>query len=77
MEMDRNERQQSIAVAAYFRAEKHGFSGNSELDDWLEAEREYDGLLTPFPDAMPNEGPPEKDPESSKEPEAPVVPPSS
>ena len=75
--MDSNERQQSIAVAAYFRAEKLGFSGNSELDDWLEAEREYDGLLTPFPDAMPNEGPPEKDEKSNGESEGPVVPPSS
>ena len=140
--MDSNERQQSIAVAAYFRAEKQGLSrirkaadkplsarrfplppgvglggeagvsrtmvragrtasacmpmralqgressvthftessisGNSELDDWLEAEREYDGLLTPFPDAMPNEGPPEADHESSGDSDEPVVPPSS
>ena len=30
-----------IAVAAYYRAEKRGFAQGSELDDWLQAEVEY------------------------------------
>jgi hypothetical protein len=29
-----------IALAAYLRAEARGFSPGSELDDWLQAERE-------------------------------------
>lgn len=28
------------AVAAYFRAERRGFSPGNDLEDWLEAERE-------------------------------------
>lgn len=32
--------QQCIAEAAYYRAERRGFQGGSELDDWLEAETE-------------------------------------
>ena len=31
---------QRVAMAAYFRAEKRGFTPGRELDDWLEAERE-------------------------------------
>lgn len=31
---------QRVATAAYYRAEKRGFSPGAELDDWLEAERE-------------------------------------
>ena len=55
--MDTEERQRRISEAAYFRAEKRGFAANAELEDWLEAERDFDRLLTPFPDAMPSEGP--------------------
>ena len=29
-----------IALAAYYNAERRGFGGNRELDDWLEAERD-------------------------------------
>jgi hypothetical protein len=29
-----------IATAAYYRAQRRGFSPGRELDDWLEAERE-------------------------------------
>jgi len=36
------QRQEQIAVAAYYHAERRGFAGNRELDDWLEAEREID-----------------------------------
>jgi len=34
-----------IAEAAYFRAERRGFCGGSELEDWLQAEAEVDGFL--------------------------------
>ncbi|MBX9916603.1 MAG: DUF2934 domain-containing protein [Nitrosomonas sp.] len=39
-----------IATAAYFRAEKRGFTGNETdaLHDWLEAEREVDNELDIF-----------------------------
>jgi hypothetical protein len=29
-----------VATAAYYRAERRGFTPDAELDDWLEAERE-------------------------------------
>lgn len=35
------ERQRRIAEAAYRKAEDRGFRGDSQLDDWLEAEREH------------------------------------
>lgn len=43
-------RQEMIATAAYFRAEKRGFTGNEidALRDWLEAEREVDRELDMF-----------------------------
>jgi hypothetical protein len=31
-----------IATAAYYRAEARGFVPGQELDDWLEAEAEFD-----------------------------------
>jgi prefoldin subunit 5 len=39
------QRQQMIAEAAYYRAEKRGFSGGEEFHDWLEAEAEVDRRL--------------------------------
>lgn len=30
----------AVATAAYYRAERRGFSPGGELEDWLEAERE-------------------------------------
>jgi Protein of unknown function (DUF2934) len=36
------ERQQWIATAAYFRAQRRGFAAGHEARDWLEAEREVD-----------------------------------
>jgi hypothetical protein len=36
-------REARIAEAAYWRAERRGFTGGQELDDWLAAEREVDG----------------------------------
>jgi hypothetical protein len=35
-------RQEHIATAAYFRAERRGFSHGMAVEDWLEAEAEYD-----------------------------------
>jgi hypothetical protein len=39
------QRRQMIAEAAYYRAEKRGFSGGEEFHDWLEAEAEVDRRL--------------------------------
>lgn len=38
-------REQRIAIAAYQRAERRGFEPGHELEDWLAAEREIDGIL--------------------------------
>lgn len=38
-------RRQMIAQAAYFRAERRGFSEGGEFDDWLEAERDITRAL--------------------------------
>jgi hypothetical protein len=35
-----------VEVAAYYIAERRGFHGGSELDDWVQAEREIDRLLS-------------------------------
>lgn len=39
------ERWNMIAVAAYYRAEQHGFVGESPVNDWIAAEKEIDRLL--------------------------------
>jgi hypothetical protein len=39
------ERWKMIAIAAYHRAEKRGFSPGGEMQDWAEAEKEVDELL--------------------------------
>jgi len=39
------DRQELIAVAAYYRAENRGFSEGDELADWLICEIEVDVLL--------------------------------
>jgi len=36
------ERQQMVAVAAYYRAEKRNFEAGHELEDWLAAEAELE-----------------------------------
>lgn len=43
--IDDNARQAMIAQAAYFRAERRGFTDGGELNDWLEAEREISRML--------------------------------
>lgn len=45
---DHSEEDRMIAVAAYYIAEKHGFTPNHELADWLEAELEIEGYLNSF-----------------------------
>ena len=39
------ERQRMIELAAYYRAERRGFSAGSAEQDWLEAEAEIDRAL--------------------------------
>lgn len=39
------ERYQMIAAAAYFLAERHGFTSGRSLNDWIEAEKEIDSKL--------------------------------
>lgn len=39
-ETEKNMRQKMIDVAAYYKAEKRGFSEGHEMEDWLEAENE-------------------------------------
>lgn len=39
-------REQMIAEAAYFRAERRGFTPGNEMSDWLEAEADVEHLLT-------------------------------
>ena len=40
-----DERRCFIAEAAYFKAERRGFSEGGALEDWVEAEAEIDALL--------------------------------
>ncbi|HEX7080439.1 MAG TPA: DUF2934 domain-containing protein [Gammaproteobacteria bacterium] len=42
---DEERRRQMIAEAAYFRAERRGFSGGDPVPDWIEAEAEIDARL--------------------------------
>jgi hypothetical protein len=37
----KDERFDSIATGAYYRAEARGFTSGQELDDWLQAESEF------------------------------------
>jgi hypothetical protein len=39
---DDGSRESRIAREAYFRAERRGFQPGQELDDWLEAEKEFE-----------------------------------
>jgi hypothetical protein len=45
-ETPQEQRQEMIATAAYFRAEQRGFTGGTELDDWLAAEAEINDRLS-------------------------------
>ncbi len=39
------QRQQVIAQAAYFIAERRGFAPGNELEDWLQAEAEFEACI--------------------------------
>ncbi len=39
------DRHEIIATAAYYRAERRGFNSGDEIQDWLKAEAEVDGLI--------------------------------
>ena len=39
------DRWRRIALAAYLRAERRGFAGDAQLEDWLAAEKEVDEQL--------------------------------
>jgi DUF2934 family protein len=39
------QRRNYVEVAAYYLAERRGFAGGSEIEDWAQAEREVDRLL--------------------------------
>ncbi|MEO8004284.1 MAG: DUF2934 domain-containing protein [Betaproteobacteria bacterium] len=43
-EITQPSREDRIAVIAYYKAERRGFAGEHELEDWLEAERELSGV---------------------------------
>ncbi len=42
---DRIDRNEMIAVAAYYRAEHRGFANGDSMEDWLAAEAEIDASL--------------------------------
>jgi Protein of unknown function (DUF2934) len=44
--IDPSNRRQLVAVEAYLFAERRGFSGGHEVDDWIAAERLVDSWLT-------------------------------
>lgn len=44
-EVSEDMRRGMIAQAAYLRAERRGFTGGNEVEDWLAAEAEVDSLL--------------------------------
>jgi microsomal dipeptidase-like Zn-dependent dipeptidase len=39
------EREQMIAIAAYFLAEQRGFAPGGDAEDWYRAERQIDSML--------------------------------
>lgn len=43
--IDPEQRRQLVAAEAYFFAERRGFSGGNEIDDWVAAERVVDSWL--------------------------------
>lgn len=43
--IDPGKRRQLVAAEAYFLAERRGFAGGNELEDWVTAERAVDSRL--------------------------------
>ncbi|MDE2259892.1 MAG: DUF2934 domain-containing protein [Betaproteobacteria bacterium] len=48
-------REEMIAVAAYYRAEHRDFDGGDSVEDWLAAEAEIDALLRHVGEPRSNE----------------------
>jgi hypothetical protein len=46
------DREQMIAEAAYYRAERRNFAGGREMDDWLAVEEEIDSLINPVRESI-------------------------
>ncbi len=46
--IQKNSRQQWISQAAYYKAESRAFAAGHELDDWLEAEKDYINMLVSY-----------------------------
>jgi hypothetical protein len=44
-ELTPDQRRYYVEVAAYYIAERRGFHGGSEMDDWVQAESEIDRLI--------------------------------
>ncbi|MBI3902473.1 MAG: DUF2934 domain-containing protein [Nitrosomonadales bacterium] len=40
------DRYHMIATAAYYLAEKRGFAGGYEMNDWISAEAQIDGMIS-------------------------------
>jgi len=51
-ELTSSQRQQMIAEAAYFKAERRGFDGGDAVRDWCEAEAEIDARLLQLQDGQ-------------------------
>jgi hypothetical protein len=49
--IDAMRRREQISAIAYYKAERRGFAPGREMEDWLEAEREYDAHLASTPAA--------------------------
>jgi hypothetical protein len=43
--LDPNARQQMVAEAAYYLAERRQFESGQDMDDWLEAERQIETAI--------------------------------
>lgn len=54
------DRAELVRLAAYFRAERRGFSPGYEVEDWLAAELEVSAKFGAGPAATPRKAPPRK-----------------
>ena len=43
--MDADQKHQMVSEAAYYIAEKRGFTNGDPVDDWIEAETQIESLL--------------------------------
>jgi hypothetical protein len=48
-----DERLRMVEMAAFFRAERRGFEPGHEVEDWIAAEAEIDGLFPAVPQKKP------------------------